>query len=100
MMRFAGKIIEEDLSPSGPEIKKTKGPKYAEQRCQVLDPNAYAAPINRIRCPRETRNRRPEGWKECQLVLPAVTWARDLDVVLQVRDGRGQFGCFHESQVS
>jgi hypothetical protein len=56
MMRLAGKIIEDGLPQPRPEIKKPKGPKYSEQRCVTIDPNAYRAPFNRVRSPREVRN--------------------------------------------
>ena len=72
-MRFAGKIIEDGLSKPRPEIKKPKGPKYSEQRCVTIDPNAYHAPFNRVRSPRETRNRRPAGWTARWFVLPKIT---------------------------
>ena len=73
MMRFGNKIIEDGLPRLGPEIKKPKGPKYSEQRCVTIDPNAYRAPFSRSRSPRETRNRRPEGWTARWFVLPRTT---------------------------
>jgi hypothetical protein len=73
VMRLAGKIIEDGLPQPPPEIKNPKGPKYSERRCVSVDPNAYRAPLNRVRSPREERNRRPEGWTERWFVLPKVT---------------------------
>jgi len=73
MMRLAGKIIEDGLPQPRPEIKKPKGPKYSEQRCVTIDPNAYRAPFNRVRSPREVRNRRPENWTARWVVLPKRT---------------------------
>jgi hypothetical protein len=73
MMRLAGKIIENGLPQPRPEIKKPKGPKYSEQRCVTIDPNAYRAPFNRVRSPREERNRRPENWTARWFVLPKLT---------------------------
>jgi hypothetical protein len=73
MMRFGNKIIEDGLPRLGPEIKKPKGSKYSEQRCVTIDPNAYRAPFNRARSPRETRNRRPEGWTARWFTLPKIT---------------------------
>jgi hypothetical protein len=73
MTRLAEKIIEEGLAQPRPEVKKTKGPKYSEERCVTIDPNAYHAPFNRVRSPRETRNRRPPGWIARWFVLPKTT---------------------------
>ena len=70
VMRFAGKIIENGQSQPRPEIRSPMGPKYSEQRCVTIDPNAYCAPSNRVRSPREERNRRPEGWTARWFVLP------------------------------
>jgi hypothetical protein len=75
-MRLADKIIEEGLPQQAKlENKRTKGPKYAEQRCQSINPNAYRtrAQFNRIGSPREARNRRPEGWTDCRFILPKMT---------------------------
>ena len=36
----------------------------------TVDPNAYKAPIDRVRSPRETRNRRPPEWTARWFVLP------------------------------
>jgi hypothetical protein len=79
MMRLADKILREAMEGPLPHKPKAeslpvKGPKYAEQRCKTIDPNAYRAPFNRQRSPREMRNRRPAGWINCRFVLPKVTW--------------------------
>jgi hypothetical protein len=73
MMRVAGKIIENGLPQPPPEVKKSKGAKYSEHRCVTIDPNAYRAPFNRVRSPREVRNRRPKNWTARWFVLPKVT---------------------------
>jgi hypothetical protein len=73
MMRLAGKIIENGQSQPRPEINNPKAPKYSEQRCVTIDPNAYRAPFNRVRSPREERNRRPKNWTARWFVLPKVT---------------------------
>jgi hypothetical protein len=73
MMRLADKIIEEGLPRLKLEAERPKEPKYALQRCQTVDPNAYRAPFNRVRSPREERNRRPAGWTDCRFILPKVT---------------------------
>jgi hypothetical protein len=78
IMRVANKILCEAMEgplaqKPGDDSSTVKGPKYAEQRCKTIDPNCYGAPFNRIRSPREMRNRRPEGWQNGRIVLPKVT---------------------------
>jgi hypothetical protein len=73
MMRLAGKIIEDGLPQPRPEIKNPKEPNAAEQRCVTIDPNARRAPFNRVRSPREVRNRRPPGWTARWFALPKLT---------------------------
>jgi hypothetical protein len=70
-MRLAHKIIEDGLPQPTPEIQKPKRPK--EQRRVTIDPNAYRAPFNRVRSPREVRNRRPPGWTARWFALPKLT---------------------------
>jgi hypothetical protein len=73
MMRLAEKIIEGNLpQPATDRIERPKRPKYIDQRCVTIDPNAYRAPFNRVRSPREERKRRPEGWVACWVILPKV----------------------------
>ena len=74
LMRYAEKIIEGSSSQTAnPKIQRSKGPKYVDQRCVIIDPNVARAPFNRVRSPREARKRRPEGWTAIWLTLPKVT---------------------------
>jgi len=74
--RVADQVLKERLShfDSDLESKKPKDPSYAEQRCVTVDPNAYRARrmCERIRSPRSSRRRRPEGWSDYRFVLPKV----------------------------
>ena len=50
MMRLAEKIIEGNLPQrANDRIERPKRPKYVDQRCVTIDPNAYRAPFNRLR---------------------------------------------------
>jgi len=73
MMRLASNVLDEGLPQVVPEPKVKRQPKYAQQRCVTIDPNAYRGPFNRVRSPREVRNRRPENWTARWFVLPKVT---------------------------
>jgi hypothetical protein len=55
---------------STPEVEAKT---YAEGRCREFNPNAYAAPFNRVRIPRSSRNRRPAGWTAIYITLPKIT---------------------------
>ena len=93
IMRVADTILEEALEyplPHKPKAESSprKEPKYAEQRCKTIDPNCYRAPFNRIRSPREMRNRRPEGWQNGRIVLPKVTWEGLRAIAISARLGR------------
>jgi len=73
MMRVGEKIIEGNLPQAAVDrIERPRRPKYVDQRCVTIDPNAYRAPFNRVRSPREERKRRPAGWTTCELILPKV----------------------------
>jgi hypothetical protein len=76
VMRLAHKIIQEDL-PETAKLKtsKTEGPSYAEQRCRSIDPNTYRTrtPFHRVESPHGGYKRRPAGWTDCRLILPAAT---------------------------
>ena len=74
-MRLAERIIEQGTPQLAPEpnFERPKEPTYAEQRCRSMDPNAYRAPVNRTRAPRQERNRRPPGWTAVWITLPKVT---------------------------
>jgi hypothetical protein len=88
MMRLAGKIIEDGLPQPSPEIKKTKEPKCSERRGVTIDPNAYRAPFNRVRSPREVRNRRAEGWMARWFVLPKTTLEGLRTVAIQLAEAQ------------
>jgi hypothetical protein len=71
-MRAASKILDEGTAQ--PIFSKVeKGPRYVDQRCKTIDPNFRRSPFSRVRSPREARNRRAEGWTNCQFALPRLT---------------------------
>ena len=64
------RIIEERNRQSAPEFEAKT---YEEGRCRVFNPNAYAAPFERVRTPRSARNRCPAGWVAVHVTLPKMT---------------------------
>jgi hypothetical protein len=50
--------------------RKEKAPRYKEMRCVTVDPNWRQAPVARVRSPRESQKRRPQGWTDCRFILP------------------------------
>lgn len=71
-MRVASKILDEG-TPQPISSKGENSPRYADQRCKTIDPNFRRAPFSRVRSPREARNRRAQGWTNCQFALPRLT---------------------------
>jgi hypothetical protein len=49
-----------------------KSPRYREQRYKTIDPNFRRAPVNRVRAPRESQKRRPQGWTDCRFIMPRL----------------------------
>jgi hypothetical protein len=75
MTQLAARIIEKGLpQPALIHTEKVESPSRKDQRCVSLDPNAYRtrALFNRIRCPREERKRRREGWADARFFLPKL----------------------------
>ena len=75
---FTKAIRTEATEPAGTASPRSngmnpKGPKCNGGRGVTIDPNAYRAPFNRARSPRDVRNRRRPGWTARWFVLPKLT---------------------------
>jgi hypothetical protein len=74
-MRLADKIIEQGLpQPVKLESQRVKTRTCAEERCKLIDPNAYRtrAPFHRVRSPREAPKRLQKNWTDARFILPKL----------------------------
>jgi hypothetical protein len=69
-VRDPKKVGGVSLAQSTPQVEEGT---CAQGRCRQFNPNAYAAPFNRTRTPRSSRNRRPAGWIAVYITLPKIT---------------------------
>jgi len=92
-MRAANKILDEGTArPISSKVEN--GPRYVDQRCKAIDPNFRRAPFSRVRSPREARNRRAEGWTNCQFALPRLTLEglRTIAIIFAQEQQRSEWG--------